>query len=337
MKYGLFTYGYSNNIGDEVQSIAAEGFLPRTDLLIERDRFQWYAANEPTFVIFNGWFTREPCWPPPPSLKPLFVSFYAHRAEELIKKEHAAYFNAHGPIGCRSLATAEAFKKIGVDAYFSGCLTLTIPNTGRGRTDKIYALDVEPDLYSALVPQHIRERALNISNDFPRVEASLASKAGWNSAHFLMRVLNKINPGRTLFAKSRKAFESYKHDVRMGLARARLQALGEASLVVTSRLHCAMPCLAMGTPVVLLRRGVETDPRFDGLWQLVRHGGDASKPVDIDWNNPGPNPDNYLEFANALKKRCRDTVGQIAGAEAQPAAKRAGQTAPSGVSVGNCS
>ena len=315
MPYGLFTYNYSNNIGDEVQSIAAEGFLPRTDILIERDRLHWYANGPKVFVIFNGWFTRGPCWPPPRSLQPLFVSFYAQRPVDLIKEQYADYFRRFQPIGCRSVATADAFHKIGVDAYFSGCLTLTLPKTGRPRTDQIYALDVEPEIYAAFVPAHIRKKALTLSNSFPRQESSWAAKSAWHTSYSVIRVLNKIDSNRTIFSASRKKFERYRHNIRMQLARERLQKLSEAKLVITSRLHCALPCLAMGTPVVLLRQGLETDPRFSGLYEFVRHNKGSSKSIPINWDNPEPNPDDYVACAEALKRRCRDAVDQFAKAE----------------------
>lgn len=331
MPYGLFTYNYSNNIGDEVQSLAAEGFLPRTDVLIERDRLNWYANGPETFVIFNGWFTREPCWPPPRSIQPLFVSFYAHRPLDLIREEHTDYFRRHGPIGCRSVATAEAFQKIGVDAYFSGCLTLTIPETGQLRTENIYALDVDPELYAKLVPLHIRDKAVMLSNAYPKSESNLIGRSAWYISYFIIRVLNKLDKNRAVFPASRKRFERYRHNFRMQLARQRLKELGEAKLVITSRLHCAMPCLAMGIPVVLLRsQDAETDRRFSGLLELVRHGNGLSKAIPINWDDPEPNSDDYVAYAEALKKRCRGAVEQFAKtdvvATSLPSA-RLGQTA----------
>ena len=143
MRFGVFTYGYSINIGDEIQSIAAARLLPRVDTLIERDRLHWYRGAPETFVIFNGWFTHQPHWPPPDSIRPLFVSFHANLPEFLISKKYVSYYKRYEPIGCRSLGTLEAFRKIGVEAYFSGCLTLTLERSDRPRTDRIYAVDID--------------------------------------------------------------------------------------------------------------------------------------------------------------------------------------------------
>ena len=332
MPYGLFTYNYSNNIGDEIQSIAAEGFLPRTDLLIERDRLNWYVDGRETFVIFNGWFTRQPCWPPPRNFQPLFVSFYAHRPDDLIKREYADYFRRFGPIGCRSVATAEAFQKAGVDAYFSGCLTLTIPKTARPRTDRIYTLDVEPELYERLVPGSIKRTSIMVSNAYPEAESNPAVKSAWLASYFVIRVLNKLDKERIVFPGLRRKFERFRHNFRMRLARERLNQLSEAKLVITSRLHCAMPCLALGTPVVLLRsQNTEADRRFSGLLQLVRHGNGSCSAIPINWDNPEPNSDDYLAYAQALKKRCRDAVDQFARSDAVAASPRPSQLAGAAV------
>lgn len=54
MKYGLFKYE-TENIGDEIQSIAARRFLPSVDTYIDRDRLGEYCPDEETKIITNGW------------------------------------------------------------------------------------------------------------------------------------------------------------------------------------------------------------------------------------------------------------------------------------------
>ena len=63
--YGLLRYETSYNLGDEIQSIAAQQFLPRTDYLIDRDTGTYvnqhdglrtetpYSAIK---TLYNGWF-----------------------------------------------------------------------------------------------------------------------------------------------------------------------------------------------------------------------------------------------------------------------------------------
>jgi hypothetical protein len=44
----------------------------------------------------------------------------------------------------------------------------------------------------------------------------------------------------------------------------------QAKLVVTSRLHCALPCLALGTPIIFINSDGLSYGRFDGLLELLR-------------------------------------------------------------------
>jgi hypothetical protein len=310
MKFGLLSYGYSENIGDEIQSLAAAQFLPRVDTIVERDRLHWQADRGELFVILNGWFTRQRAWPPPPNLRPLFVSFYAHRQADLIRPEFSEYFKAHEPIGCRSPATAKAFMNIGVEAYFSGCLTLTLRLPKRERDGTIYAVDVEADLFEALVPGRVRQRCIHLTHDFPAVCSGTARKWMWGAHTFIFRVLNKLDHNRRLMPSTRYFFDLRRHEYRMLLAKETLDRYLAAGLVITSRLHVAMPCLALGTPVILLKKGISKDPRFEGLRDLVNYLDERSSSTAYDWNAYPPNPVGYVDYSEKLRRRCLTAVAE---------------------------
>ena len=56
-----------------------------------------------------------------------------------------------------------------------------------------------------------------------------------------------------------------------------------AALVITNRLHCALPCLAFGTPCLFIHTGIDTDPRFDDtIKKLIGDG--KSLPAGWEWN-----------------------------------------------------
>lgn len=327
MKFGAFTYGYSTNLGDEIQTLSATQFLPRVDVLIQRDRLHWYRDDPPVFMIFNGWFTHQPSWPPPDSIVPLFVSFHAEMPELLVDKRFVSYFKRHEPIGCRSLATLEAFRAVGVGAYLSGCLTLTIQPKLKARTDQIYAVDVDQTLCANLVPRDIQEQLVHVSHEFPPLDANLLTKAKWGSAHLGIRGIHKWEWGRSLLRGTGEKLNEHRHSFRLGRARELLELYSSAKLVITSRLHCALPCLALGTPVVLLRPGVESDPRFTGLRDLVRFHSDPLSPIKIDWRDPEPNPDKYLHYAKALRERCEKAVSRAQEFERVPQSATCGTTA----------
>jgi len=233
--------------------------------------------------------------------------------EMLVDRKFIDYFRRHQPIGCRSLSTLEAFRAIGVRAYFSGCLTLTLRGTRQPRTDRVLAVDVEQDLYAASVPSHVRKVAIHLSHEFPPPDANLLSRANWRALYLAQRGIYKYGYGRRLLANACTSLNAARHRSRLSRARKLLALYSEARLVITSRLHCALPCLALGTPVLLLRRGVESDPRFAGLRDLVRYHSEPSRPIKIDWREPGPNPDAYVTYAKALRQTCEDWVRSVLG------------------------
>ncbi|MBK8048214.1 MAG: polysaccharide pyruvyl transferase family protein [Anaerolineales bacterium] len=185
-------------------------------------------------------------WPPGDSIRPLFVSF--HIANPAIAQPHYAdYYRQHEPIGCRDVATVELLRQIGVEAYLSGCLTLTLQNGAAGRTDQIYMVDVPAPL-CPLIPEQIRRNAIrtthlvglpaNLQHRLPpRAQRKLL--AWWyHNAPFLRS---------WKFRRARELLDCYRR----------------AKLVITSRLHCALPCVAFGVPVVVLRKN-DHDPRWTG-------------------------------------------------------------------------
>ena len=159
MKYGLLVHGTSGNIGDAVQSLAALRFLPRVDRLVERECLGAIASAGPIKVIMNGWWMKCPeHWPPPPNVIPLFVSFHVTTGPAraaMVTDESLAYLRRHEPIGCRDLDTTSFLRAAGIDAYFSGCLTMTLPPRPRLRKDGGEVLFVDPfrgHFFTALPP-----------------------------------------------------------------------------------------------------------------------------------------------------------------------------------------
>jgi len=48
-------------------------------------------------------------------------------------------------------------------------------------------------------------------------------------------------------------------------------------LVITTRLHCVLPCRAFNTDVIFVHKNYNIDPRFDGLHKYIN--GNTS-PID---------------------------------------------------------
>ncbi len=62
-----------------------------------------------------------------------------------------------------------------------------------------------------------------------------------------------------------KTIHQFNHAVRREQAKRFLEIYQNAELVITSRLHCALPCAAMGTPVVCINSG----PRYSGMEKFI--------------------------------------------------------------------
>ena len=103
-------------------------------------------------------------------------------------------------------------------------------------------------------------------------------------------------------------------EARLAMAERLLELYARARLVVTSRLHCALPCLALGTPVLFMTRR----PRLARIEPAMRLA-HACTTQDFlagrdgyDLTKPPPNPTAYLALRGSLIERCTDwarTVG----------------------------
>src|SRR5262249_44591032 len=139
MRYLSLKYSKSDNLGDEIQSLAAEQYLPRLDGFVDRDT-EMHQVSEPAFVFLNGWFKHGPthwnddaaeCWPPSPQLRPGFLGFHIAYPQALLTVRALEYYASWAPIGCRDVGTKAMLEAVGIDAYFSRCLTLTFPKRER--------------------------------------------------------------------------------------------------------------------------------------------------------------------------------------------------------------
>ena len=178
---------------------------------------------------------------------------------------------------------------------------------------------MDTSFYERVVPEKIRKQAVPVSHEFPYSDSPLLTRAKWHAAHAGLRGIYKWGRKASLLRGAGEKLNSSRHAYRLSKARALLRRYSSAKLVITSRLHCALPCLALGTPVLLLRQDIQSDPRFDGLRELVRYHSDPSQPIKIDWENPAPNSDSLHELRQSLEGKvhcgseCRFAIRVRAG------------------------
>ena len=277
MQYALLSY-HTTNLGDEIQSIAARQFLPSVDLLVERDRPNALSADAegPYKIVFNGWHTHAPeNWPPSPRLIPLLVSVHItgempsenrsrlRPADTLLQGRNLEFLKSREPVGARDLWTRDLLQAAGVVAYFSGCMTLTLGSgEDRPRQDYVCAVGFTKPAWRSLRTS-ARGRWVDVSHE------------------------DKIT----------KSFAD-----RMTKAARLLSLYAQAKCVVTTKLHCALPCLALGTPVLLVTSARDSY-RFSGLRDFLHTCTPedfGSGAVDFDFDDPPANKDAYLAYRTAL-------------------------------------
>ncbi len=287
--FGLLSYPGIANLGDPMQSLAARRFLPRVDALVERERISEPppGGHERLRVILNGWFMHDAnYWPPHPSIEPLplamhFVEPGRSRLrrwaklplERMMSGAGADWLRQWGPIGARDQFTAEQLEARGIPAWHSGCLTLTLPRPEDATTHgRIIACDLPDKALDAL----------------------------------------RRNSPHAVEAVTHEGGEHLSVEEQMAAAAGLLELYAGAACVVTTRIHAAMPCLGIGTPVLLLVPA-NAGRRVRDQLSLMHHcdqGDFVAGRCDYDLRDPPPNPQTHLPLAAELNQRARAFVAR---------------------------
>lgn len=238
-KYGVM-WANTINLGDDVQTLAAINFLEKKNLkaevFVNREELINYDGPDIN-LIMNGWFMHDiNKFPPSEKITPIFISF--HCANLDLITNNLGYFKKHQPIGCRDTATVQLFQKCGIEAYFTGCLTLYF-NKHLIKTQNKYIVDINTCKYIPKV-----EFDKNKYQNYNELTHDLAEKEDRNDLFY-----------------------------RLDKARELLKKYAEAEEVITSRLHVALPCRAFGTKVVFVHSNLD-DPRFSGLCPILLSNSD---------------------------------------------------------------
>jgi len=297
----------TRNLGDDIQTLAAKQFIDTADYSIDREFSDQSEIPDDVdgFLIANGWYSHfRDALPFPRNVTPFFISM--HFANESFLTHQAGYLRRHAPIGCRDYSTYYGLKKRGVDVFYSGCMTLSFERHHGGRNG-VLLVDVDPKLVH-LIPTSLLEEGELITAHLPPTHRApcledFARSFISRAAKYLARKDARV-PARfakQLLARKLLVNDSDRVEERREAAEALLTRYRTSSLVVTSRLHCALPCLAFGTPVVFLHSS-PNDPRFRGLERLIRIY-DGSAPID--WSPASPD---LTAIQGAIRAICRESV-----------------------------
>lgn len=299
----------TKNMGDYMQTIAGMQYFPHIDEYVERDLISDFCLHEnssiPVKVIMNAWWMwNYKKWPPTEIIDPFPISMHISplHFEEMLSGEGLRWFKRNEPIGCRDNATVQRLQSKGIECYYSGCLTLTLGQTYKPvpKCSKKGLCFADPYI---IVPktkiQQIKAFAHAILAPFTiytLCKKSYFSRSGYNNSFpfrkhkFLKSIMIASAFHRqysSFFSNSilrKSEFISHvkiiqkRVDTNTSLindADIMLRHYQTLKLVVTSRIHAALPCLAMETPVIFIdNSNVESESwnanRLDGLTNLCR-------------------------------------------------------------------
>jgi hypothetical protein len=263
-------FGFTTpNLGDDIQALAAALVLPRVDAYVDRDRLDKVRFDEPHHLIMNSWFAiKRYKATPSESLIPYYFGQCIGRPE-LLNDCWIAEWKKRAPIGCRDEHSVSLLRQRGIDAYFTGCLTTHMGKFFNlpERREGIVFVDV-PESIERFIPEHIRAKARRITNE--------TVKGDSNQRHRFRKIAEICD------------------------------ILRNAEMVVTRRLHTALPCVGFQTPVTVYLEGSEKNRRrfsgSDRLVPVIFHDGNEISDGP-EWIEPSPvtMPD-YMEesFAKLL-------------------------------------
>ncbi|MDA9843234.1 polysaccharide pyruvyl transferase family protein [Flavobacteriaceae bacterium] len=313
-KTAVLAYPRSNNLGDFIQSIAASHWIKDGQpFYLDRDQLHRY-NGEKVKLIMNGWFMEAPThWPPSKNIEPLFISFHLNPTAEkgMLTPEGIAYIKQYQPIGCRDFYTQRTLEKHGIKTYFSGCLTLSLKREAFLKKDieRTGILVISP--LERLLPQGknqdsnlLKRQFLNgvrqIKQPFKNQRYKQATK---RLNDFLIQLDEEIQYHSQLLDPQR-----YSETERIQAAEEQLMRIGSAKMVITSRIHSALPAVAFGTPVLFLSDGLEhpnQKSRLEGMESFFRI---LNTEALVKESNHIPNP---TTIPVAIKERFEKEIRQF--------------------------
>lgn len=300
------------NVGDDIQVVAAKRFY-NDFKYINKYKLAYY-NGEPAKIIMNGWFCHADMdWPPSDDLKPKYISFHINSAAEqrMLNENGVNYLKAHEPIGCRDITTLAMLKKHNVQAYYSACITLTLQRSRFTQNLKRKGVIINDISY-----KKTRYLNKNIIKFFLKGDFKKLRTYKKNTKLIKNFVLNSFNESDISYTKHSLPLNSEDRDIRYKTGENLLTKYAEAELVITSRIHCALPCLALGTPVIFIDDSLNHSSersRLDGLidfFHIVKIEGNhlviPKEITQLDSLKSLRNKETYKEFRDLIISKLKD-------------------------------
>lgn len=230
MKYGLILHNYGEhsiqaagfNIGDPIQTLALEKLYK--EMGISNSEIKYIELCD--IKTYDGEYVILPMLgvalgvgfaplPLSPKIIPVFIS--AHFVKNDLTDEEVLYLKQYEPIGCRDEYSLNTMRKYGILSFLTGCITTIFENRELIKGNSIFLIDT-PESLNPFLPKEIRENGIYDTHLLPIKEKCMST-----------------NSAKEYLGISKKRLEYYKNN---------------ASLVISSRMHALVPCMAMGIPVI---------------------------------------------------------------------------------------
>lgn len=232
-----------NNLGDVLQGIVTKPFLPVDAKVVDRENLSNIEDEGTGLLIANGWFNHSfEHFPPPANITPVYTSVHIANAELLKPKHIRRHFKKHAPIGCRDKKTLKLFLGWGIPAYYSNCMTITctprapINTTGKGEALLVDGVDHPiPEQVKTKIEQLVGQELTRVSHNPQDTSGSFEEYAEKGSVE-----INNL-----------------------------LKRYCEAAIIITTKIHCALPCLGMGANVLLIHPD-PSDPRLNTVKEYIK-------------------------------------------------------------------
>jgi len=307
------------NVGDDIQTLAAGQYYPNQDFWWDKNDLASYSGDQGKYIS-NGWFMKPfASWPPSSSLEPFYISFHLNESAKshIFTPEGIKHLKQFQPIGCRDSNTVKILNNHGIEAYFSGCLTTTLKRsqfTKKTARSGVYLVDVLYKLPSKTDWKVARRNQLS----------NLVRKKTYQPIQFRESLIKKIIApdlmDQAIEIKHSNRIGDSSLKFRVSYAEDVLKTYAEAELVITSRIHCALPCLAFGTPVIFVNAGlskIEEKCRIEGLTDWFHNiFVDEAGNITSDFELTSPliskfkikNKKNYIKYAEKMRAQCEQFI-----------------------------
>ena len=273
MKTGVIGCLNTNNIGDYIQTLAVIKLIGKEYKILDRESLNSY-NDEPRKVIINGWFMEKPLnFPPSRNIKPLFISFHINPdiASDFLTINTVSYLKEHQPIGCRDTFTQELLEKHNIKTFFSSCVTLTL-----NKTD--YISPVYKKNTTLIIGAFDRLKPYIETNKglFKRLISTIKTPYKFMNYKIKNLIFNKWLRKQNFelnFANQIVEKKISSHEEGLKLAEEVLIKIANSDHIITSRIHSALPAVAMGKKVIFINEGLDNinhRSRLSGLQSFFK-------------------------------------------------------------------